>query len=144
MKCRRASKKCREIRIEDTTIDFTRTFSYLGVLFNQDCLWNKAIANRKILFSKACMALRCFGRRLGTNPPEVMVTIYKAKCLSIATFGAGLWGYKNCIDLQTVENEFFRYLLAIPKSTSAYVIHAELGAHTTCYRCDKVASNTLA
>lgn len=128
MKCGKNKVKCRNVQIKGIKIDSTNTFSYLGVLFDKDGTWNNAIENRNTLFSRACWAIRGFTSRLGMNPPEMMMKIYNAKCTSIALYGTGIWGHKRYAELQVTEKNFFRYLLVIPKSTSAYVTHSELGA----------------
>lgn len=72
-------------------------------------------------------ALVNFTRKLGKQPIVDLIKIYKAKCISTAKYGAGIWGYADVQPLQLVENVFLRYLLAVPNSTASYICHTELG-----------------
>lgn len=90
-------------------------------------VWSKAVNCRKLLFAKVIGALINFARKLGKHPIDDLLVIYKAKCVSVALYGAGIWGHVNVESLQQVENGFLKYLLAVPNSTATYTCHAELG-----------------
>lgn len=54
-----------------------------------------------------------------------MVAIYKAKSVTMATYGAGLWGYANGHALQIEENTFLKRLLYLPPYAANTIVHNE-------------------
>lgn len=128
MKTGNKASRCRDIFIEGSKIQFTATFSYVGIVFSQAGNWPGAIKSRWLHFVKTIMALSNFARQLGIKHPRELMTIYKAKCRPTAMYGSELWGYGKTDTLQREENAFLRILLALLKSSSTYVCHSELGA----------------
>lgn len=58
---------------------------------------------------KSTAALANFARKLGRGPPVELLHIFQAKCVSIATYGAGVWGYRDTKSIQQVDNTFLNF-----------------------------------
>lgn len=85
--------------------------------------------------ARSTVAVLDFVRRLGAKPVQAMLNVYKDKIIAIANYGSEIWGYKNCAELQIVENEFLRSLLSVPQSMPSYIIHQEVGI---CFMVDLI------
>lgn len=105
----------------------TKTFSYLGIILEELGSWGPAIRSRTLSFKRAMAALMIFARKMGKRPPEILLKIYQAKCISTAIYGAGVWGACDSSSIQKVENAFLRFFLAIPQCTPVFNCHSELG-----------------
>lgn len=126
MSCSKKSKPC-NIYIDGNKIDSTNTFSYLGINFKSKGSWAPATRSRKLALQRAIGALMNFSKKLGGRPVHELLDIYKSKCISTATYGAGIWGIADVQEIQRLENSFVRYLLALPSSTATFICHMELG-----------------
>lgn len=69
-----------------------------------------------------------FTKKLCSKPLNVIKKIYKAKSLSIATYGAAVWGFSDATKLQSIEDSFLKRLICVPHSCSSYITHSELSA----------------
>lgn len=127
MRCGHGIQKRKDIILEGNRVTPTKNFSYLGVLFSYNDTWNKAVVAKKLAFVTTTSALASFAKKLGRKPPLELIKIYKAKCVTSITYGAGIWGFVDTTIIQTVENHFIRHVLSVPSSTSTYVSHSELG-----------------
>lgn len=127
MKCCKNSAKCRDILINNTKVECINRIPYFGIHFDHRGTWSFAVLARNLLFSKPTGALVNFARRLGRRPVPELIQIYKAKCITTAMYGAGIWGHTDAQPLQLIENAFTRYLLAVPNSTATFICHSELG-----------------
>lgn len=78
--------------------------------------WEPLITARACHTSRAVDGLFRFACKLGHKPVRELVTFYKAKCLSVATYRAGVWGHHKSRQLQVLENKFIERLVMTPNS----------------------------
>lgn len=104
-------------------------FTYPGNVLNNKLNWEHLIVARIQHASRIIEGLFRFACKLGHKPVAKMLTLYKSKCMSVATFGAGVWGYHKSSQIQILENTFLKRLLMIPSRSSTSFCHSEVGLH---------------
>ena len=102
------------------------SFPYLGIPFDAQVNWGPLVKQKDGLLIRSTQTLFDFAKRLGHSPAETMVKIFRAKCLSMALYGAELWGYVNAGPLQIKENNFCKRLLGLPEGVTTFGVHEEL------------------
>lgn len=95
------------------------------------------VAHRGLLMERSIGALFGFIKKLGSKPIETVKMIYEAKSISVATYGAAVWGIVNTSILQRIEDSFLKRLVGVPQSCSSYNCHSELDVP---YISDKISS----
>lgn len=112
---------------EGNEIARVTTFTYLVVLFDDRSTWVPQKKAKRNVMARSTLAVLDFARRLGAKPIQVLLNIYRAKCIAISNYGSEIWGYREVKDIQIVENKFLRNLLSLPQSTPSYIVHQEAG-----------------
>lgn len=108
-------------------VPVTPCFSYLGVMFDDRVNWAALIKRKVGEVSRANASIFGFASKMGQHPIAAMLKLYQAKSVAIARYGSEIWGYAPVNVLQVVENTFLKRLLSVPRGTSNYVVHEELG-----------------
>lgn len=103
------------------------SFSYLGVLFDEDHSWTKLVKIRGQGMQRSLDTVKRFASKLGGSPLDAIKNIYLAKTKSATTYGAGVWGMVNAALLQQMEDSFFKNRVSLPQLAPNYILHLELG-----------------
>lgn len=127
MVCGPKKTKTRKFVVKGKTIEKVPFFSYLGIVFNRKLRWENMIASREQQTSRNIEALFRFASKLGHKPVKEILTLYRSKCRSVLSYGAGVWGTSNLNKLQILENKFVKRLLMVPSSSPTNQCFNELG-----------------
>lgn len=89
--------------------------------------WTHELTNVHSKMIKSTHGIFRFASKLGDLRIKDMVDIYKARCVAIALYGAGVCGHTCSKILQQEENLFFKTPFKFTNSASIEITHQEVG-----------------
>ena len=63
-------------------------------------------------------------------PLDLQLKLFDHTIVPILLYGAEIWGFENTEIIEKLHNEFLRRITGLRKSTSIYILQAELGRYT--------------
>lgn len=124
-------------------IEFAKTYTYLGVTFNQSGLFEVA---SKEFAAKAKRAIPDTVATLGRIKSidwKVCTKLFESLVSSIALYSAPIWSPLYLESLEVVQNNFLRHLLHLPANTPGYALRHESGWVNMEVRVFKLIINFL-
>ena len=58
---------------------------------------------------------------------DLQLYLFDHVILPIALYGCEIWGFENSQIIENLHNDFLRQIINLRKTTSIYMLHAELG-----------------
>jgi hypothetical protein len=107
-------------------VDVVFDYKYLGVVFNYNNSFSKAIKERCILANRAMFLLlkRC---RQACLPLDIQIDLFQ-KCIHpILLYGCEVWGFSNLDMCSRFQLRFLKLVLGLNKSTPTCMVLGEVG-----------------
>ena len=108
------------VKVEDTCIERTQSFKYLGVTRNQSMSWADHVDAISMKINQRIGLIR---RIRDVLPLQVRVTLYNTLILPLFDYGDVIWGDKNndtiMSELQILQNKAAKVLLGQPPRRSS-------------------------
>ena len=108
------------VKVEDTCIERTQSFKYLGVTLNQSMSWADHV---DAISTKINQRIGLIRRIRDVLPLQVRVTLYNTLILPLFDYGDVIWGDKNndtiMSELQILQNKAAKVLLGQPPRSSS-------------------------
>ena len=110
----------------NNTIEIVDKYKYLGVFFSKS---RSFLHCRKHIVEQARKAMYLLFSRINNFylPIDLQLKLFDHTVLPILTYACEIWGYENLDMIEKVHTEFLRNITKSRKSTSLYMIYAELG-----------------
>ena len=120
-----------DFKFGDIEIDTIFEYCYLGITFNYNGKFNRAITERMVPARKASFSLHAKARRLQL-PPDIQVEIFEKTIFPILLYGSEIWGYANLEQLEIFYRKFLKRVLGLNKTTANCIIYGEVGKFPLC------------
>ena len=108
------------VKVEDTCIERTQSFKYLGVTLNQSMSWADHV---DAISTKINQRIGLIRRIRDVLPLQVRVTLYNTLILPLFDYRDVIWGDKNndtiMSELQILQNKAAKVLLGQPPRSSS-------------------------
>lgn len=109
-------------------IEIVSDYVYLGVTFNFNGKFPKAI-NKQILQAKqALFSISAKGRRFQL-PLDIQLHLFDACILPILLYGSEVWGFADTKSLEVFHNQYCKYILRLGSNTINNLVLGELGRY---------------
>ena len=103
-------------------------YIYLGITFNWNGSFTKAVHANQIKAYRAMYALIQNGRRLRL-PSHVMLNLFYKCVVPILLYGCEVWGYENVHVIELVHTKFCKFIFGVYKFTHNMPVYGEEGIH---------------
>lgn len=107
-------------------IEVLPDYMYLGIVFNYNGRFNKAIINLTERANKAMFALLTKIKTFSL-PVDMSIELFDHLVLPILTYGSEVWGFENVQVIEKVHLKFLKLLLRLKPSTCSDMIYGEVG-----------------
>ena len=111
-------------RILENVDDYT----YLGVIFNYNGSFDKAIAKQILQGKRAFYALLARVKKLRI-PIDIALELFNQMVLPILLYGSEIWGFQNITQIEVLYRKFLKCLLHINSNTPNVMVYGETGTH---------------
>ena len=101
-------------------------YNYLGIIFNYNGNFTKAIKSLYDKGSKAMFSLLRKSRSLQL-PIDLQLHLFDKVVTPVILYGCEVWGFESCKILDKLQLKFCKYILKLNKSTCSNMIYGELG-----------------
>ena len=115
-------------KMGDINIETISEYCYLGVVFNFNGKFSKAISERIVPARKAMFSLNSKAVRLQL-PPDIQINLFDKVVLPICMYGCEVWGYANIEPLEIFYRKFIKRVLGIHKTTPNCMVYGETGRY---------------
>ena len=107
-------------------IDVVEDYTYLGVIFNYNGLFSKAINKQAKQGMRAFYALLNKVRKLRL-PVDLAFELFDHLVLPVFLYGCEVWGFSNIDQLEVLHRKFIKIILGVCTSTPNCMIYGESG-----------------
>lgn len=111
---------------EGNPLEVVSYFRYLGLLLSSRLSWGPARKSLAIQAEKALHYVKSVIHKRNT-PAKTMLQIFDRMIAPILYYGAELWGYEPCQQIENIQIKFCRYLLGVNTHTPNAAVLGELG-----------------
>ena len=116
-----------DFKFKDQLIEYVDHYKYLGLFFHFTGSWNMQITEAKTKGQRACYLLREKLKNTASLPVKEVISLYKTCVQSALLFGSEIWGSVPIDTVETVQNNFSKYILGVRQSTPNLGALGELG-----------------
>lgn len=120
-------KRLPPLLYKNDVIEFIKEYVYLGVPFVKSGVFVKAKELFMIKGKNAIQPTVNLINRLKNVNLETCNKIFKSLVSSIIMYAAPLWSLRYMVELEKIQNLFYRKLFLLPGNTPGYAIRAEFG-----------------
>ena len=119
-------RKHRVFMFAGDVVQVVDDYIYLGVKFNYNNTFTKAIDNQLALARKAMFALlsRCQNLQL---PLEITTSLFDKLVVPVLVYGCEIWGYSKLDKIELFHRKFLKQVLSVSKFTANAMVYGELG-----------------
>ena len=103
-------KKCNPFYFDGKIVDIVSDYTYLGVIFNQNGSFRKAI-DKQIAQAKKAMYSILQKAKILKLPIDIVCQLYEACVIPVLLYGCEIWGFENLESLEIFHRRFFRIIL---------------------------------
>ena len=107
-------------------IEVVEDYTYLGVVFNYDGSFKKAI-NKQISQARKAMFSLLEKSKILKLPIDLTCDLFDKTVLPVLIYGCEVWGYSDLRDIEIFYRKFLRYLLKTYNFTPNCMLYGELG-----------------
>ena len=107
-------------------INVVHDFVYLGVKFNYNGNFKKAISKQVIQARKASFAMTLKVQRLRLSL-DIQCELFDQLILPILLYGCEVWGFEDLSQIEIFHHKFLRAILNVNKYTPDCMIYGETG-----------------
>ena len=111
-------------RILENVDDYT----YLGVIFNYNGSFDKAIAKQILQGKRAFYALLARVKKLRI-PIDIALELFNHMVLPILLYGSEIWGFQNITQIEVLYRKFLKCLLHVNSNTPNVMVYGETSTH---------------
>ena len=103
----------RDLYLDHRELQYVSSYKYLG------CWIHEFLSNDRTVEALTAAAGRSFGRivnifkYMGDMGYETYCTLYHSYILLVANYGAAVWGFKDCLAPQVLQNRIMRFFLGV-------------------------------
>ena len=115
-------------KIGNLEIGTTSEYCYLGIIFNFNGNFTKAINERLTPARKAMFGLNEKAVNL-LLPPDIHIDLFEKMISPIFLYGCEVWGYGNVEPCEVFYRKFVKRALGVGKSTPNCVVYGEVGKY---------------
>ena len=126
-------KKKFSFKIGNLDIGTTSEYCYLGILFNFNGTFTKAIKERITPARRAMFGLNEKAVNL-LLPPDIHIDLFEKMISPIFLYGCEVWGYGNVEPLEIFYRSFLKRVLGIGRSTANCIVYGEVGKYPIVHR----------
>ena len=126
-------KKQFNFKIGDIYIDTTSEYCYLGMVFNFNGKFTKAIIERIVPARKSMFGLNEKAVNL-LLPPDIHIDLFEKMVAPIFLYGCEVWGYGNIEPLEIFYRKFIKRVLGVGKSVPNCFVYGEVGKYPIVHR----------
>ena len=126
-------KKQFNFKIGNISIDTDSEYCYLGIVFNFNGKFSKAIDERITPARKAKFGLNEKAVNL-LLPPDVHIDLFEKMISPIFLYGCEVWGYGNVEPIEIFYRKFIKRVLGVDRSTPNCVVYGEVGKYPVVHR----------
>ena len=108
------------------TVEVVPNYTYLGVVFNYNGLFNKAISKQIAQARKAMYGLLEKAKILKL-PIDITCDLFDKVVMPVLLYGCEIWGWSNLNEAEIFYRNFLRILLKTYKFTPNCMLYGELG-----------------
>ena len=120
-------------KIGNIAIDTSCEYEYLGILFNFNGSFGKAIDDRIVPARKAMFGLNEKAVNL-LLPPDIHIDLFEKMITPIFLYGCEVWGYGNIEPLEIFYRAFIKRVLGLNKNTPNCIVYGEVGKYPVIHR----------
>lgn len=124
--------KVRQFAINGQTVEKVDSFRYLGIVFNYNGSFQKAIKHNVGKASNALYKLLNLTAKLDLKV-QTTLNLFDKTIVPILLYGCEVWGYENLDQIEIFHRKFLRRILGISKNAPNCMTYGELGR----YKLDK-------
>jgi hypothetical protein len=125
-----------DFKIGNLEIGTTSEYCYLGIVFNFNGKFSKAISERMVPARKAMFGLNEKAVNL-LLPPDIHLDLFEKMVAPIFLYGCEIWGYGNIEPLEIFYRKFIKRVLGVNKSTPNCMVYGEVGTYPIVHRIYK-------
>ena len=110
-----------------TPLSYTSSYKYLGFIFNETMSFKEG---RKALSESAGRALGAVLSKVKVCPDigfSTFTRLFDSMVGSVLFYGAGVWGYDEAPECNSIQNRAMRYFLGVHKYTAKGAIEGDMG-----------------
>ena len=107
-------------------LEVTGDYIYLGIVFNYNGHFKKAIAKQTIQARRAMFALLRKALTLQL-PLDLTCDLFDKLVLPVLLYGSEIWGFENLAQIEIFYRKFLRRVLKVHKSTPNCMLYGETG-----------------
>jgi hypothetical protein len=120
-------------KIGNIDIDTSSEYEYLGIVFNFNGSFGKAIKERITPARKAMFGLNEKAVNL-LLPPDIHIDLFEKMIAPIFLYGCEVWGYGNVEPLEIFYRSFIKRVLGLHRSTPNCIVYGEVGKYPVIHR----------
>ena len=107
-------------------VEVVDDYVYLGVTFNYNNSFTKAVTRQLTLGRKAMFAMLSKIHNLNL-PVEIQLNLFEKLITPVLLYGCEVWGHANLERLELFHRKFLKNLLRVNKFTSKSIVYCETG-----------------
>ena len=107
-------------------VDVVNEYTYLGMVFNYDGTFNKAIEKQLQQARKAMYSLLTKARRLCLSV-DIICDLFQKIVVPVLTYACEIWGCGNLIPIEVFYKKFLKIILHLNGSTPSVIVYGEVG-----------------
>ena len=123
-------------KIGNIDIGTSSEYCYLGIIFNFNGKFTKAIDDRITPARKAMFGLNEKAVNL-LLPPDIHIDLFEKMISPIFLYGCEVWGYGNVEPMEIFYRKFIKRVLGIDRSTPNCAVYGEVGKYPIVHRVYK-------
>ena len=118
----------RQFRFAGEDIEVVADYVYLGIRFNYNNSFSKAVEKQLVLAKKAMFSMLSKVAKLDL-PVDIQLGLYDQLVVPVLLYGCEIWGCNNLSGLELFQRKFLKNLLQVSKYTANCIIYGETGRH---------------
>ena len=123
-------------KIGNFNIGTSNEYCYLGIVFNFNGRFSKAIQERITPARKAMFGLNENAVNL-LLPPDIHIDLFEKMISPIFLYGCEVWGYGNSEPMEIFYRKFIKRVLGVNRSTPNCMVYGEVGKYPIIHSVNK-------
>lgn len=119
----------------ESLLEVVFEYSYLGIVFNYDNSFKKAICKQVNQAKRAMYAMLSKCKRL-VLPVDMQCELFKQLIVPILLYGCEMWGFEKIDQIEVFFRKFLKDLLHVKKGTPNCMVYGETGQNKLAYTVD--------
>ena len=101
-----------------TEIEIDSLYKYLGLYFTPKLIWTKTKEKFSMQAKKAATSIFRYQKYFGRFQPNDAFKLFDSMVKPVACYGAEIWGYQFCEEIEKVQSRFCKYFIGLKQSTN--------------------------